>query len=222
MLVVGGRCAGWSLSPAATAFVCTLRRHDTTHFPESRCRAHIRALTQQHQAWRLWLCSLPSSAWWFCGGLTPAFRAFAPPPHPPFTPPRGSPGMQHVAAIEKFDSKMWDKLIALNLTAGFQLTKAVLPAMVVNGYGRVINIASGTSPTGRMHNHTLLLMGAASTLPACYLLQCIGVSSYWFRVLSSACAPTTFLSFSGCSARLGWLHAQVGVRGEQARHRRLH
>ena len=130
--------------------------------------------------------------------------------------------MQHVAAIEKFDSKMWDKLIALNLTAGFQLTKAVLPAMVVNGYGRVINIASGTSPTGRMHNHTLLLMGAASTLPACYLLQCIGVSSDWFRVLSSACAPTTFLSFSGCSARLGWLHAQVGVRGEQARHRRLH
>ena len=52
--------------------------------------------------------------------------------------------MQHVAAVEDFDLAMWNKLLALNLTAAFLLTKHVLPSMRARGYGRVINVSSGT------------------------------------------------------------------------------
>jgi 3-hydroxybutyrate dehydrogenase len=51
-------------------------------------------------------------------------------------------GMQHVDAIEDFPDEKWEKLIALNLSAGFYTTKEAMGTMRKNGYGRIINIAS--------------------------------------------------------------------------------
>lgn len=37
---------------------------------------------------------------------------------------------------------MWDRVIAINLTGGFKLTRAVLPAMLAAGAGSIVNISS--------------------------------------------------------------------------------
>ena len=51
-------------------------------------------------------------------------------------------GIQHTAPIEHFPVERWDAIIALNLSAVFHCTAAVLPMMKRAGYGRIINIAS--------------------------------------------------------------------------------
>jgi 3-hydroxybutyrate dehydrogenase len=51
-------------------------------------------------------------------------------------------GIQHVAPIEQFPDDKWDAIIAINLSAAFHATKAVLPAMRNRGWGRIVNIAS--------------------------------------------------------------------------------
>ncbi|CAN5617736.1 3-hydroxybutyrate dehydrogenase [soil metagenome] len=51
-------------------------------------------------------------------------------------------GVQHVAPIEDFPHDKWDTILALNLTAAFHCTKAVLPGMRQRHWGRIINIAS--------------------------------------------------------------------------------
>jgi len=51
-------------------------------------------------------------------------------------------GMQHVSPLETFPDEKWDRLIALNLSAAFHTTKAVLPAMRARKWGRIINISS--------------------------------------------------------------------------------
>ena len=51
-------------------------------------------------------------------------------------------GIQFVSELEKFPEDKWDDIIAINLTAPFHLTKAVLPGMQKRGFGRIVNIAS--------------------------------------------------------------------------------
>jgi 3-hydroxybutyrate dehydrogenase len=51
-------------------------------------------------------------------------------------------GFQHVAPIEDFPEDMWDKMIAVMLTAPFLLTRYAWPAMKAQRWGRVINIDS--------------------------------------------------------------------------------
>ena len=68
-------------------------------------------------------------------------------------------GMQHVAAVQDFDYASWDKVLKLNLTSAYVLSKAVLPGMVKAKFGRVINIASGASTVRR----------APPPLPCCFL-----------------------------------------------------
>lgn len=51
-------------------------------------------------------------------------------------------GIQHTASIEEFPVEKWDAVLALNLSAVFHATAAVLPYMKQQGSGRIINIAS--------------------------------------------------------------------------------
>jgi len=44
--------------------------------------------------------------------------------------------------VVKFDDALWHKTLALNLTAPYLLTKAVLPVLLAKKWGRIINIAS--------------------------------------------------------------------------------
>jgi 2-hydroxycyclohexanecarboxyl-CoA dehydrogenase len=46
--------------------------------------------------------------------------------------------------------ELWDKLIALNFVGPMQLTKALLPAMMERGSGRIVNIASDAGRVGSL------------------------------------------------------------------------
>ena len=51
-------------------------------------------------------------------------------------------GIQHVAPLEEFPIEKWDAILAINLSSAFHTTRAALPAMRKNNFGRIINIAS--------------------------------------------------------------------------------
>lgn len=51
-------------------------------------------------------------------------------------------GLQHVARLEEFPQDRWDLLIDVMLNGACRLSRAVLPTMRKNGYGRIISIGS--------------------------------------------------------------------------------
>lgn len=51
-------------------------------------------------------------------------------------------GVQHVEAIETFPPEKWDAIIAIDLSAVFHATRAVIPEMKRRKWGRIINVAS--------------------------------------------------------------------------------
>jgi 3-hydroxybutyrate dehydrogenase len=51
-------------------------------------------------------------------------------------------GIQHVAPLEHFPVEKWDAILAINLSSAFHTTRAALPSMRKNNFGRIINIAS--------------------------------------------------------------------------------
>jgi len=57
-------------------------------------------------------------------------------------------GAAETAPFSRLAREMWDRMLAVNLTAVFEVTQAVLPAMTKRGWGRVINIASTAGLTG--------------------------------------------------------------------------
>ena len=57
-------------------------------------------------------------------------------------------GGTETAPIGQLDRAMWDRTLALNLTAAYEACRAVLPGMVERRAGRVINIASTAGLVG--------------------------------------------------------------------------
>jgi len=51
-------------------------------------------------------------------------------------------GIQYTAPIEEFPPDRWEAILAINLSAAFYTTHALLPGMNERGWGRIINLAS--------------------------------------------------------------------------------
>ena len=51
-------------------------------------------------------------------------------------------------SIAEMSDVMWDETIAVNLSAVFKLSRACIPAMVANKWGRIISISSQVAHTG--------------------------------------------------------------------------
>jgi len=51
-------------------------------------------------------------------------------------------GIQHVAPLQDFPPEKWDAILAIDLSSAFHTTRLVLPSMLANKWGRIINIAS--------------------------------------------------------------------------------
>jgi 3-oxoacyl-[acyl-carrier protein] reductase len=52
------------------------------------------------------------------------------------------------APVAEMPDAMWERTLALNLTAAFRCARACLPAMVANNWGRIINVTSQAAFTG--------------------------------------------------------------------------
>jgi 3-hydroxybutyrate dehydrogenase len=57
-------------------------------------------------------------------------------------------GIQFTSPVADFPDEKWNAIIAINLSAVFHGTKAVLPGMKARGWGRIINIASAHGLVG--------------------------------------------------------------------------
>ena len=57
-------------------------------------------------------------------------------------------GAAESAPLAGTDDTMWDRLLELNATAPFRVTRSLVPGMVAAGWGRVVTIASNAGLTG--------------------------------------------------------------------------
>ena len=57
-------------------------------------------------------------------------------------------GIAESAALDKTTDALWDHILELDATAPFRLVRALVPAMVAAGWGRVVNIASNAGVSG--------------------------------------------------------------------------
>ena len=51
-------------------------------------------------------------------------------------------GMNRLKPVSKVTKEDFETIMALNVTVPYELTQAVLPGMILTGYGRIVNIAS--------------------------------------------------------------------------------
>jgi 3-oxoacyl-[acyl-carrier protein] reductase len=58
----------------------------------------------------------------------------------------GKPGASSALLLAELPEEDWDYSIGINLKTAFNVTKAVLPAMLNAGYGRIVNVSSTTGP----------------------------------------------------------------------------
>ncbi len=57
-------------------------------------------------------------------------------------------GAAESAPFARTDRALWDRMLAVNLTAVFEVSRALLPGMAERKFGRVVNIASTAGLTG--------------------------------------------------------------------------
>jgi 3-oxoacyl-[acyl-carrier protein] reductase len=63
-------------------------------------------------------------------------------------------GIWNDGTIDKMTLEHWEELLRINLTSNFLFTKAVLPSMKKNNFGRIINISSTAGQRGEaFHSH---------------------------------------------------------------------
>ncbi len=57
-------------------------------------------------------------------------------------------GAAESASLEHTSDALWDRIVELDATSPFRVTRALVPAMVKAGWGRVVNIASNAGVSG--------------------------------------------------------------------------
>ena len=57
-------------------------------------------------------------------------------------------GAAESASLERTTDALWDRIMELDATAPFRITRALVPSMIERGWGRVINIASNAGVSG--------------------------------------------------------------------------
>jgi NAD(P)-dependent dehydrogenase (short-subunit alcohol dehydrogenase family) len=57
-------------------------------------------------------------------------------------------GAAESAPVARTDRALWERMLAINLTATYEACRAVLPGLLARGWGRIVNIASTAGLTG--------------------------------------------------------------------------
>ena len=57
-------------------------------------------------------------------------------------------GIAESAPLDRTDDALWDRILELDVTSAFRVTRALAPAMIKAGFGRIINVASNAGLSG--------------------------------------------------------------------------
>lgn len=57
-------------------------------------------------------------------------------------------GIAASAPLSRTDDALWDRIFELDVTSVFRVTRALAPAMIAAGFGRIINVASNAGVSG--------------------------------------------------------------------------
>jgi len=60
-------------------------------------------------------------------------------------------GIEDFTAFDAIDSDKWNRMLSINLTGNYNVTQTVLPDMVAQQWGRIINFSSLSAQTGAAH-----------------------------------------------------------------------
>lgn len=97
-------------------------------------------------------------------------------------------GICPLTAFDAITPDEWDRVLAVNLKGAFLCSQAVLPAMIAQGYGRIINISS---VAGKMGGVLVGAHYAASKAGLLALTFCLARAGAPAGVTVNALAPAT-------------------------------
>lgn len=94
-------------------------------------------------------------------------------------------GQADAAALPEMERPMWDRMLAVNLTGPYLCTRAVLPAMLGAGTGRIVNIAS----TAGLRGYARLSAYCASKHGVIGLTRALAQETARFGITVNAVCP---------------------------------
>jgi len=100
-------------------------------------------------------------------------------------------GICPLRPLEEISVQEWDKVLDVNLKGAFLFSKAVLPQMREQGYGRIINISS---VAGKMGGVFVGAHYAASKAGLIALTMCIARQYAQFGITANVICPVTTLT----------------------------
>lgn len=116
--------------------------------------------------------------------------------------------MDYFLPIGEMDDQTWERVMAINVTAPMQLTRALLPAMLERGKGAIVNISSVAGVTGGA-------AGVAYTTSKHALIGMTRNTAFFYGpqgVRSNAICPAgveTGIADGGATPRVDWAWERV-------------
>lgn len=125
-------------------------------------------------------------------------------------------GTQHICPLETFPKSEWDRVLAVNLSAPFHTTRALIGGMKERGWGRIINIASVHGLVGSADKSAYV----ASKHGLVGLTKVAALEGAKFGVTCNAICPGWIMT--PLSARqIRSVGERLGMSFEEARHKLL-
>ncbi len=120
------------------------------------------------------------------------------------------------AASEKFlghSDRLWDRMLAVNLTGVFRVTRELVPFMVERNWGRIINIASIASKVGGKY----IAAYTASKHGVLGLTRSLAVELVGHQITVNAICPG-YVDTPMTDATVENITTRTGMKAAQARH----
>ena len=109
------------------------------------------------------------------------------------------------SSISRMSDELWDETIAINLSAVFKLSRACIPAMVANSWGRIISISSQVAQTGSA-NHAHYSASKAALLGFSYsAAKELGASGITANVVVPGRIDTDMISVRSVGRMEEWM-----------------
>lgn len=120
-------------------------------------------------------------------------------------------GVASSAPVAKISLDEWNRIFAINVTATFLCTQAVLPGMIERGSGRIVNIASVAARFGARY----IAAYAASKHAVLGFTRCVAAEVAALGITANAVCPG-FVDTEMVSESVSRIVAKTGMPSEQA------